>query len=171
MALMSLVKVEKWIEIKTIWCFEVALWKQNKEEVIHWRFMSCPVCTSQPSSTLSLTLPFCIFQVVKRKEKKQIIFLYIRVVVVLPCIQHVKLHEIVRECEAPVCVDRDAHMCIVVKVEGDVWLWHGLLLYVLWWYHLVIINHTIAQTWQVLTFVSPWVKSENYSAGKGIIST
>ena len=59
--------------------------KQNEEEAVYWRFVSRPVCTSQPSSTLSLILPLGTFQVVKGKEKKPIIFLYISVVVVLPC--------------------------------------------------------------------------------------
>ena len=57
------------------------------EEVVHWRSISHPWCTSQPSLTLSLTLPFHTFHVIKGKEKRQIICLYISVVVVLPCIQ------------------------------------------------------------------------------------
>ena len=39
------------------------------------------VCTAQPSSTPFLTLPIRIFRIIKRKGKKQIIFLYISVVV------------------------------------------------------------------------------------------
>ena len=31
-------------------------WNQNEEKAIHWRFLSRPVCTSQPSLTLSLSL-------------------------------------------------------------------------------------------------------------------
>ena len=47
-----------------------------------------PVCTSQLSLTLSLTLNRHIFWVIKGKEKEQIIFLFISIVVFLCCIQH-----------------------------------------------------------------------------------
>ena len=45
------------------------------------------MCISAISDSLSLTLPKRTFRVIKGKEKKQIIFLYISVVVFL-CLQH-----------------------------------------------------------------------------------
>ena len=57
--------------------------KQNKEGV-HWRFASHPVCTSQPSSTLSITQSFLTFWVIKEKEADYI-FLHRRCY--SPCIR------------------------------------------------------------------------------------
>ena len=61
--------------------------KQNKEDAVHWRFAFCPVCTSQLSSTLSLTLPFHTFQVIKEAD-----YIFIHQCVVLSCIQQPKVN-------------------------------------------------------------------------------
>ena len=84
-------KIEKRIETKMIQCFEIAMYQFRESRTEKKRFTEdlylAPVCASQPSSTFSLTLPIHTFRVIKGKEKRQIIFLYISVVVFLCCIQ------------------------------------------------------------------------------------
>ena len=107
---MRLAKAKKRGETKMIRCLEIALCqtrecreaRRNWFNALRWPFISltkaerrrssslrdsylAPECTSQPSSTLSLILPQRTFRVIKGKEKKQIIFLYITVTFL--CIQ------------------------------------------------------------------------------------
>ena len=57
----------------------VPVWRRQTDmEMVYKDPFLTPVCAAQPSST---PLPIRTFQVVKEKEKKQIIFLYIGVVV------------------------------------------------------------------------------------------
>ena len=90
MVLMRFAKIKKQVETKMIPCLHVALY-QSLESRTKKRFTQdsyLDLCTSQLPSTLSFTLPYCIFWVIKRKEKNPIIFLYNSVVVLPPCIQH-----------------------------------------------------------------------------------
>ena len=84
---MRLVKIEKWGETKMIRRFEVALYQSRESRerkgsgfTEEPKRRSC-VCLLLSHLRLSLTLPRRTFQVIKGKEKKQIIFLYISVVI------------------------------------------------------------------------------------------
>ena len=84
---MRLAKVEKHGETKVIQHLEVALCqscKRREEEKAEE--VSAQICTSNPVSVQalpSLTLLICTFQIIKEEEKKEIIILYISVVVFL----------------------------------------------------------------------------------------
>ena len=106
-ALMRLTKVEKLVETKMFGSLELALCQtQERRELnrnydeayrrrsgVHRGFVSHAVCTS-PFMTLTLTQPFCTFQVIKGNEKRRIIFLYISVFILLPpCKQYFDLHK------------------------------------------------------------------------------
>ena len=61
--------------------------QENEEERFQRKTPPSSVCVHFSYFQFSLTLPIHTFQVIK-KEKKQIIFLYINVVVFLCCIKH-----------------------------------------------------------------------------------
>ena len=91
-----LIEVEKQVEIKVIWCFDVALYQSCKSRMKKWfsedLYLALYVHLSclWLSLSLSLILPFCLFWVIKGKEKEQNVFLYTSVLLlsVYPCIQH-----------------------------------------------------------------------------------
>ena len=80
---MTITKIEKWRKTKMIWYFEVALY-YSWETRMKIRILPFCVCKLRHLWPF-LTLPICTFRVIK--EKKQIISLYISVVVFL-CIQY-----------------------------------------------------------------------------------
>ena len=100
-----------------------AIWKghpmrEQNEEVVHWRFISCPVCIFKLSLILPLTLSFHTLWVRKGKEKGQIIFLYIGIVV---CVAYWPLTR--PSCQKKKCTYVN-NRCIRSKISGDQgWPW------------------------------------------------
>ena len=57
--------------------------RQKEEKRVHWRFTPQLVCVQFSHPRPICTLTICTFWVIKEKEKRQIIFLYISIVVFL----------------------------------------------------------------------------------------
>ena len=100
-------KAEKHIETKMIRYFELALYqscksRKKKKWFIEDSYLPLRVYLGHPQ--LSPSLHYFGHFVIKGRENKQIIFLYIHIVIVLPCIQH--LYALQFQCYSPISMSR-----------------------------------------------------------------